>query len=176
MWSQASLQLGSKLLKGLGVMSDDVTFLSQLTRDSMELQAQEKLDRTDEQDIDIMKTMQVSSRASQDFMFIYVEQLLVWLRDNWLAWYTQVTSSSVIRENHPDSLEQSIGAISKKNQVRANQTEQGVDISQSKISEQCEKGVTYCEMDTLGDSSNDNGDSFGERTTFSSNGTAQNKW
>ena len=38
---QTSLHLGSKLLKGLGVMSDDVAFLSQLIRDSMELQAQE---------------------------------------------------------------------------------------------------------------------------------------
>ncbi|KAK1439989.1 hypothetical protein QVD17_05814 [Tagetes erecta] len=37
--AETSLQLGSRLLKGLGVMSDDVNFLSQLVRDSMELQA-----------------------------------------------------------------------------------------------------------------------------------------
>ncbi|CAN0920991.1 K(+) efflux antiporter 3, chloroplastic [Linum grandiflorum] len=57
--AETSLQLGSKLLKGLGVMSDDVNFLSQLVRDSMELQAQEELDRSDESDIGIMKPLQV---------------------------------------------------------------------------------------------------------------------
>ncbi|CAN0920985.1 K(+) efflux antiporter 3, chloroplastic [Linum grandiflorum] len=56
---RTSLQLGSKLLKGLGVMSDDVNFLSQLVRDSMELQAQEELDRSDESDMGIMKPLQV---------------------------------------------------------------------------------------------------------------------
>lgn len=55
---QTSLQLGSKLLKGLGVMSDDVTFLSQLVRDSMELQAQEAVVKTDDQD-NMMKPLQV---------------------------------------------------------------------------------------------------------------------
>ncbi|KAF3435851.1 hypothetical protein FNV43_RR22943 [Rhamnella rubrinervis] len=57
--AETSLQLGSKLLKGLGVMSDDVNFLSQLVRDSMELQAQEALTKSDDQDIDIMKPLQV---------------------------------------------------------------------------------------------------------------------
>ncbi|KAL3515438.1 hypothetical protein ACH5RR_022340 [Cinchona calisaya] len=57
--AETSLQLGSKLLKGLGVMSDDVTFLSQIVRDSMELQAQDTLDKTGEQDIDVMKPLQV---------------------------------------------------------------------------------------------------------------------
>jgi len=55
---QTSLQLGSKLLKGLGVMSDDVVFLSQLIRDSMELQAQEAVGLSD-RDLDIMKPLQV---------------------------------------------------------------------------------------------------------------------
>ncbi|CAI0448614.1 unnamed protein product [Linum tenue] len=58
--AETSLQLGSKLLKGLGVMSDDVNFLSQLVRDSMEMQAQEAaLRKTDESDTDIMKPLQV---------------------------------------------------------------------------------------------------------------------
>ncbi|VFQ68413.1 unnamed protein product [Cuscuta campestris] len=39
-------------------MSDDVTFLSQLVRDSMELQAQEALGKTDDQD-KVMKPLQV---------------------------------------------------------------------------------------------------------------------
>jgi hypothetical protein len=56
---QTSLQLGSKLLKGLGVMSDDVNFLSQLVRDSMELQAQEALNKTEDRELDVMKPLQV---------------------------------------------------------------------------------------------------------------------
>jgi hypothetical protein len=56
---QTSLQLGSKLLRGLGVMSDDVTFLSQLMRESMEVKAQEALERKDEKEPEIMKPFQV---------------------------------------------------------------------------------------------------------------------
>lgn len=40
-------------------MSDDVSFLSKLIRDSMELQAQEALNRTDERDFDVKKPLQV---------------------------------------------------------------------------------------------------------------------
>ncbi|CAD5186733.1 unnamed protein product [Musa acuminata subsp. malaccensis] len=57
--AETSLQLGSKLLRGLGVMSDDVTFLRQLMRDSMELQAQEELNRSDDRESDVMKPLQV---------------------------------------------------------------------------------------------------------------------
>lgn len=57
--AETSLQLGSKLLKGFGVMSDDVTFLSQLIRDSMELQAQEVVDKSDDQVSNVMKPLQV---------------------------------------------------------------------------------------------------------------------
>lgn len=56
---QTSLHLGSKLLKGLGVMSDDVAFLSQLIRDSMELQAQEAVGQPENRGLDIMKPLQV---------------------------------------------------------------------------------------------------------------------
>ncbi|XP_055833240.1 K(+) efflux antiporter 3, chloroplastic isoform X2 [Solanum dulcamara] len=57
--AETSLQLGSKLLKGFGIMSDDVTFLSQLIRDSMELQAQEVVDKSDNQVSKVMKPLQV---------------------------------------------------------------------------------------------------------------------
>ncbi|KAH6833132.1 K+ efflux antiporter 3 [Perilla frutescens var. hirtella] len=57
--TETSLQLGSKLLTGLGVMSDDVSFLRQLVRDSMEVQAQEALGKTEEQEMNVMKPMQV---------------------------------------------------------------------------------------------------------------------
>lgn len=40
-------------------MSDDVTFLRQLVRDSMELQAEEALGKTDDQDSPVMKPLQV---------------------------------------------------------------------------------------------------------------------
>ncbi|PKA50887.1 K(+) efflux antiporter 3, chloroplastic [Apostasia shenzhenica] len=57
--TESSLQLGSKLLRGLGVMSDDVYFLSQLVRDSMELQAQEELTKNDDQEYNVMKPLEV---------------------------------------------------------------------------------------------------------------------
>ncbi|KAH7575508.1 hypothetical protein JRO89_XS02G0125700 [Xanthoceras sorbifolium] len=56
--AETSLQLGSKLLKGFGVMSDDVTFLRQLVRDSMELQAQEAIGKADDREFEIMKPLQ----------------------------------------------------------------------------------------------------------------------
>lgn len=40
-------------------MSDDVSFLSKLVRDSMELQAQEALKDIGDQEVDIMKPLQV---------------------------------------------------------------------------------------------------------------------
>ncbi|KAL3691276.1 hypothetical protein R1sor_004927 [Riccia sorocarpa] len=43
--TETSLQLGSILLRGLGVRSDDVSFLRRLMRESMELRAQEALDK-----------------------------------------------------------------------------------------------------------------------------------
>ncbi|XP_055960048.1 K(+) efflux antiporter 3, chloroplastic-like [Mercurialis annua] len=61
---QTGLQLGSKLLKGLGVMSDDVDFASRLVQDSMEIQAQGDLSKTDGQAVDVMKPMQVGVDGS----------------------------------------------------------------------------------------------------------------
>ena len=56
---QTCLQLGSILLRGLGVMSDDVSFLSTLVRNSMEVQAQEALKDIGNKEVDIMKPLQV---------------------------------------------------------------------------------------------------------------------
>ncbi|KHN46227.1 K(+) efflux antiporter 3, chloroplastic-like [Glycine soja] len=64
--AETSLHLGSKLLKGLGVMSDDVAFLSQLIRDSMELQAQEGIGQSDDRGLDIMKPLQVRVAVSRE--------------------------------------------------------------------------------------------------------------
>jgi len=57
--AETSLQLGSILLRGLGVMSDDVSFLSTLVRNSMEVQAQEALKDIGNKEVDIMKPLQV---------------------------------------------------------------------------------------------------------------------
>ncbi|KAK4271358.1 hypothetical protein QN277_020062 [Acacia crassicarpa] len=57
--AETSLQMGSKLLKGLGVMSDDIAFLSQLIRDSMEIQAREALSQSEYRELDMMKPLQV---------------------------------------------------------------------------------------------------------------------
>lgn len=40
-------------------MSDDVNFLSQLVRDSMELQAEDSLGKADDRETEIMKPLQV---------------------------------------------------------------------------------------------------------------------
>ncbi|CAN6329932.1 unnamed protein product [Urochloa humidicola] len=57
--AETSLQLGSILLRGLGVMSDDVSFLSTLVRNSMEVQAQEALKDVGNKEVDILKPLQV---------------------------------------------------------------------------------------------------------------------
>ncbi|WJX52412.1 K(+) efflux antiporter 3, chloroplastic [Trifolium repens] len=57
--AETSLQLGSKMLKGLGMMSDDVSFLSQLVRDSMEQQAEEEISQREYRESNIMEPLQV---------------------------------------------------------------------------------------------------------------------
>ncbi|TKY71552.1 K(+) efflux antiporter 3 [Spatholobus suberectus] len=57
--AETSLLLGSKLLKGLGMMSDDVALLSQSIRDSMELQVQEAVSHSEYHEVDMMKPLQV---------------------------------------------------------------------------------------------------------------------
>ncbi|CAH2071646.1 unnamed protein product [Thlaspi arvense] len=62
--AETSLQLGSKMLRGFGVMSDDVSFLSKVFRDSMEIQAQDEITAAEtiaaSQD-QLMKPMQVKA-------------------------------------------------------------------------------------------------------------------
>lgn len=48
-------------------MSDEVTFLSQLIRDSMEVQAQEALDHSEDRQLDLMEPLQVLQNV--DFKF-----------------------------------------------------------------------------------------------------------
>ncbi|KAL1196378.1 K(+) efflux antiporter 3 [Cardamine amara subsp. amara] len=65
--AETSLQLGSKLLTGFGVMSDDVSFLSKVFRDSMEIQAQEEITATEtsaSSQVPLMKPMQMKASDS----------------------------------------------------------------------------------------------------------------
>ncbi|CAA7054175.1 unnamed protein product [Microthlaspi erraticum] len=68
--AETSLQLGSKLLTGFGVMSDDVSFLSKVFRDSMEIQAQDEINAAESTNAGsppLMKPMQMkASDASVD--------------------------------------------------------------------------------------------------------------
>jgi hypothetical protein len=61
---QTSLQLGSVLLRGLGVMSNDVSFLRQMMRESMELRAQETLDKKVGKDSDWLVAFQAKVRRT----------------------------------------------------------------------------------------------------------------
>ncbi|KAK9110808.1 hypothetical protein Sjap_018868 [Stephania japonica] len=132
--TETSLQLGSKLLTGLGVMSDDVSFLRQVVRKSMELQAQEDITRADERDHGVMKPLQMR-----------VGDLLDTPKDN----------SPITFETESEKSEESDALLhastSDPNQESDVQT--GMDFSQVHSSlEQFEdaedgKGVLHCELD-----------------------------
>ncbi|KFK30993.1 hypothetical protein AALP_AA6G054600 [Arabis alpina] len=65
--AETSLQLGSKLLTGFGVMSDDVSFLSKVFRDSMEIQAQDEITASETNagsQVPPMKPMQMKASDS----------------------------------------------------------------------------------------------------------------
>lgn len=147
---QTSLQLGSKLLKGLGVMSDDVNFLSQLVRDSMELQAQAIIVAKDP-DPDVMKPLQVLvltlthksikfleiNKRNQDFKFVQV----------------RVADLAATRKPVP--------ALSRKEEsVRISQLDRDrILMTQEKLEQpkrsdnegEDGRGVLYCELDTDND-------------------------
>jgi hypothetical protein len=53
------LQLGSLLLKGLGVRSDDVSFLRALMHESMELRARETIEKKESKEADYVVSFQV---------------------------------------------------------------------------------------------------------------------
>ncbi len=89
---QTSLQLGSVLLRGLGVMSNDVSFLRQMMRESMELRAQETLDKKVAKDSDWLVAFQVNQEGLilhccfpvhlQSFFFIFSTSFVfLWLID-----------------------------------------------------------------------------------------------
>ncbi|CAM6096927.1 unnamed protein product [Calypogeia fissa] len=62
--TETSLQLGSLLLRGLGVRSDDVSFLRGLMRESMELRAQETLEKKGSKEADYVVKFQARVRET----------------------------------------------------------------------------------------------------------------
>ncbi|XP_010275512.1 PREDICTED: K(+) efflux antiporter 3, chloroplastic [Nelumbo nucifera] len=136
--AETSLQLGSKLLKGLGVMSDDVTFLSQLVRDSMEFQAQEALNnRTDDREYGVLKPLQV--RVAD------------------LMGARSPISSSSSKESSTNSEESNI-------QTEVDQSEHELPLEQFENGDG--KGVLYCELDSENSSQAGNEDFKGEESTI----------
>lgn len=63
--TETSLQLGSVLLRGLGVLSDDVSFLTRVMRESLELRARAALERLDGEG-DWLNSFQAQVRQSWD--------------------------------------------------------------------------------------------------------------
>lgn len=132
--AETGLQLGSRLLKGLGVMSDDVSFLSQLVRDSMELQYLEAINRTDDRDIDAMKPLQL---RVTDLVEENGRQTL------------KSTNELTLSLKRPD-ISQLI-SLSEENELSE------LPNPQNEISEN-DDGVTYCRLDTSNGSSTKDGD------------------
>ncbi|KAH7426964.1 hypothetical protein KP509_10G024200 [Ceratopteris richardii] len=64
--TETSLQLGSVLLRGLGVLSDDVSFLTRVMRESLELRARVALEKQEEKDGAWLSTFQMKVRESWD--------------------------------------------------------------------------------------------------------------
>lgn len=64
--TETSLQLGSVLLRGLGVLSDDVSFLTRVMRESLELRARVALERQEEKDGTWLNSFQAKVRQSWD--------------------------------------------------------------------------------------------------------------
>ncbi|KAL4179984.1 hypothetical protein AMTRI_Chr13g122900 [Amborella trichopoda] len=138
--AETSLQLGSKLLRGLGVMSDDVTFLSQLVRDSMELQAQETLLRNDE--YSMMKPLQVRVSDVAD---------------------TRIPNTGKSRRSSQNLIQQETSQVLTSDiQIRPDQTSNEPSVSKSDDIE-LEKGVKWCELDNQNNFPNEVEDVDGEK-------------
>ncbi|CAN7091927.1 unnamed protein product [Brassica rapa subsp. narinosa] len=82
--AETSLQLGSKMLRGFGVMSDDVSFLSRVFRDSMEIQAQDEITAAEtnaaaaaaaSQVPPLMKPMRMKASDTADLQLVKPEQV-----------------------------------------------------------------------------------------------------
>lgn len=125
--AETSLQLGSKLLKGLGVMSDDVSFLRQIVRDSMELQAQEALSKNDEQESNVMEPLQVR-----------VADLIG----------TQSPISSTLQEENRSKLNKHDATHNLRFQGKKDQLE-----GDGESTDPGDDGVLYCELDSNSSSS-----------------------
>lgn len=121
--AETSLQLGSKLLKGFGVMSDDVNFLSQLVRDSMELQALDEQERSDDREYDVLKPLKMTTSS------VLLDERQSYFSDS---------SNGTIRERSKKGSDTVITAS-------AILGESG---KASAILNESGKGVTYCELDS----------------------------
>ncbi|KDP35932.1 hypothetical protein JCGZ_09904 [Jatropha curcas] len=121
--TETSLQLGSKLLKNLGVMSDDVDLFGQLIRDSMESQAQEALRKNDDREFDIMKPLQVRV----DDSLVAQEPILPTSSEDKLSRRKQMDGSHVSQS-----------------QEEANTAIHNSELKQSEDMQA--KGVLYCEL------------------------------
>eukprot|EP00250_Pteridium_aquilinum_P020013 c24667_g1_i1 orf=705-3422(-) len=64
--TETSLQLGSVLLRGLGVLSDDVSFLTRVMRESLELRARVAIERQEEKDGAWLNSFQMKVKQSLD--------------------------------------------------------------------------------------------------------------
>ncbi|KAF3786824.1 K(+) efflux antiporter 3 [Nymphaea thermarum] len=128
--AETSLQLGSKLLKGLGAMSDDVSFLSQLVRESMELQAQEALERNDTREYEVLKPLQVR-------VYDMVDKRSVNLPNTRDGGNEMLNRSEV---NHVPEL--------RDGRSGDHNGDAGGDTSTSSSEYELEKGVKWCELDS----------------------------
>lgn len=147
--AETSLQLGSKLLKGLGVMSDDVTFLSQLVRDSMELQAQEVLNRTEDREFDVMKPLQVR-----------VTDLIEAARGSALVSHKE----QGLRLGHPDSPHVAISKNNQPTDIEAAEDQARHDVpNHNSENLESDDGVKYCRLDIDNSILNGKEDTKGQR-------------
>lgn len=147
-------------------MSDDVNFLSQLVRDSMEMQAQDSLDRTEDQDYNVMKPLQVRGQyLSLEQIFIldqtFMTASIMWLNQVRIADLVgarPATSPIPLSQqsqspDQPEALQistlrnQTSGALSQVDPTYGSAIQQSDD-------EECGKGVNYCDLETENGSSN----------------------
>ncbi|CAN6459446.1 unnamed protein product [Victoria cruziana] len=128
--AETSLQLGSKLLKGLGAMSDDVSFLSQLVRESMELQAQEALERNDAREYEVLKPLQVRVYDMVDKRSVNFPNTKD--GESKMLNHSEVNHVSELRDGHSGD----------------SNGDEGSDIITNSSEYELEKGVKWCELDS----------------------------
>jgi hypothetical protein len=145
---QTSLQLGSMLMKGLGVMSDDVSFLSKLVRDSMELQALEALNNVKE---DTMESLQVHYILTRSMLLFFT---LYSISPYDLKYRLQVRVSDLVETNGNGTgmipREQSLG-LSRRPEVRVMKAAPESPIPDLNGNVESDDGVKYCLLETADD-------------------------